>query len=149
MNLYTLSIHQTFLVTQKALVTDADKLLVLQSASAPYWELPGGLLEFDETLPSGLVREVREETGLMVAVEQLIAAWDFSEMGFRVRDGRELDAKIIGLVFQCQRIGGSIRLSEEHRQYQWATHDDLRRLKFAPNSKFAVEQYLFPRFSKQ
>ncbi|HEX3049233.1 MAG TPA: NUDIX hydrolase [Aggregatilineaceae bacterium] len=149
MNLYNLDIHQMFLVTQKALVTDADKLLILENAYAPYWELPGGLLEFDETLPSGLIREVREETGLMVAVEQLLAAWDFSESAFRVRDGRQLDAKIIGLAFQCQRIGGSIRLSTEHRQHRWATHDELRRLKFSPNSKFAIEQYLFPHFSNQ
>ncbi len=48
---------------------DEKILLVYQSrAGDPYptWALPGGRLEHGESLAHGLVREVREETGLIV-----------------------------------------------------------------------------------
>jgi 8-oxo-dGTP diphosphatase len=46
-------------------------LLVLQGPSRDelFWALPGGIVEDEELIPDGLVREVREETG--VTLEEL------------------------------------------------------------------------------
>jgi 8-oxo-dGTP diphosphatase len=43
-------------------------LLVLQGAPGeePFWALPGGIVERDELVVEGLVREVSEETGLTI-----------------------------------------------------------------------------------
>jgi 8-oxo-dGTP diphosphatase len=45
-----------------------DVLLVLQGARGeePFWALPGGIVEDGELVVEGLVREVAEETGLVV-----------------------------------------------------------------------------------
>jgi 8-oxo-dGTP diphosphatase len=40
------------------------------------WSLPGGLLEVGEPLTDGVVREVREETGLIVEPVELIELLD-------------------------------------------------------------------------
>lgn len=55
-----------------ALVTDgAGRVLLVHEDGR--WLLPGGEVEPDETLEEALVREVREETGLAVAVGELLA----------------------------------------------------------------------------
>ena len=52
---------------------DQGRLLLVQRANPPaqgLWSLPGGRQEPGETAEQGVVREVREETGLTVRVER-------------------------------------------------------------------------------
>jgi 8-oxo-dGTP diphosphatase len=45
---------------------DHGRALLIQRRDNHRWEPPGGVLELGETIPDGLRREVREETGLEV-----------------------------------------------------------------------------------
>ena len=59
-------------VAAYGLVTTDDKILLCRiSSELPRWEgqwtLPGGGLEFGESPENAMIREVREETGLMVS----------------------------------------------------------------------------------
>ena len=52
-----------------ALIFQRGKILLIERGKQPlkgYWSLPGGALEIGETLEQGVIREVREETGLIV-----------------------------------------------------------------------------------
>jgi len=53
-------------VATGVVMDDADRVLLAYDADDDLWMLPGGTLEPDETLADGLVREVREETGVTV-----------------------------------------------------------------------------------
>lgn len=60
-----------------AVITDDDAILLTwyngeQGKADPGWSLPGGGIEFDESLSDGLVREVREETGYDVELGALL-----------------------------------------------------------------------------
>ena len=67
------------LVGVGAVVVDAGRVLLIQRGREPlkgHWSLPGGLVELGESLHTALVREVEEETGLLVEPVELIELLD-------------------------------------------------------------------------
>ena len=70
---------ETPLVGVGAVVVDAGRVLLVRRGTEPLrgeWSLPGGLLEVGEPLTAGVIREVREETGLIVEPLELIELLD-------------------------------------------------------------------------
>ena len=60
-------------------VSDAGHVLLVKRRNEPLagqWSLPGGMLEFGETLEAGVAREILEETGLHVDVGPVIEVFD-------------------------------------------------------------------------
>jgi 8-oxo-dGTP diphosphatase len=58
-----------------AVVIDDDALLLIQRGTEPAygrWSLPGGRVEWGETLAHAVVREVLEETGIECVVGELV-----------------------------------------------------------------------------
>ena len=58
-----------------AVVVNSGKLLMVKRGRNPgrgLWSVPGGRVEKGEYLNAAAVREVREETGLVVAVDRLL-----------------------------------------------------------------------------
>ncbi len=80
------------------LVEDNKVLLVKEVLrERSRWNLPGGSLEAGETVEAGLVRELHEETGLDVRVDELLYVTDrFKTLGHQVVD----------LCFRVSRTGG-------------------------------------------
>lgn len=58
-----------------AVVVDDDRLLLIRRGHGPAageWSVPGGRVEFGELMVEALVREVKEETGLDIAVDDYL-----------------------------------------------------------------------------
>jgi 8-oxo-dGTP diphosphatase len=67
-----------------------DKILLVKRGTVPfrdYWALPGGKVEVGETVEQTVVREVKEETGLVIKIVQKIG--EYHEYG--VQGGIEYD----------------------------------------------------------
>lgn len=56
-------------------IDESDRVLLIQRRDNGHWEPPGGVLELGETFEQGVIREVREETGLRVEVERLTGVY--------------------------------------------------------------------------
>ncbi|BCD91354.1 ADP-ribose pyrophosphatase [Francisella halioticida] len=69
--------YKPILVTVDALVIVNDHILLIQRNGFPgknIWALPGGFLDYVETISQGIIRELFEETNIDLTVEQLAIA---------------------------------------------------------------------------
>ena len=83
------------------LMEDGRILLVRQRLSETRdWSLPGGRLEQGETLEQGLIRELKEETGLDVRIERLLSLCDAEASGHT----------LLHISFIVVRTGGELTL---------------------------------------
>jgi len=94
-----------------------DEFLLLHRATEPLlWTPPGGHLQLDEAPLAGVVREVREETGLEVDVLGPASVW-YGDLG---------KGPAVSIDFLCRYRSGEVRLSEEHDAICWSTLKQLR-----------------------
>ncbi|WTU50703.1 NUDIX domain-containing protein [Streptomyces sp. NBC_00057] len=89
------------------------RLLAIRRADNGTWELLGGVLELDETPEAGVVREVLEETGIHVEVDELTGVYKNTTRG------------IVALVFRCKPSGGAERTSAESVAVEWLTQEQI------------------------
>lgn len=59
----------------------AGRVLLVQEASDGRWTLPGGWADVGESLVEGAVREVREESGYVVAADRLLGVYERERWG--------------------------------------------------------------------
>jgi len=58
-----------------AIVERDGRYLLAHRRDIDWWNLPGGGLEFDETVEEGVLREVREEVGASVEIVRLVGVY--------------------------------------------------------------------------
>jgi ADP-ribose pyrophosphatase YjhB (NUDIX family) len=98
-----------------AVIREDGRMLVIKRRDNGNWEPPGGVLELDETPPEGVVREVLEETGIHVEVEQLTGVY------------KNMTRGIVALVFRCKPSGGEERPTSEATAVKWLTPDEVEK----------------------
>ncbi len=101
-------------VSVAGVVIDEDgRALVIQRRDNAHWEPPGGILERDETITEGLLREIKEETGLVVEPVALTGVY------------KNMSRGIIALVFRCRPIGGALTGNSEVAGFRWVREADV------------------------
>jgi ADP-ribose pyrophosphatase YjhB (NUDIX family) len=105
------------LAVSAAIVRDR-KVLIVRRARPPargLYTLPGGGVEVGETLVEAVVREVREETALVV---EPVALAGYREAIARDGDGR-IERHFVILPFAARWIAGEAMLSHELSEAMW------------------------------
>jgi ADP-ribose pyrophosphatase YjhB (NUDIX family) len=101
-----------------ALIFNRDKILLVERGKEPlkgYWSLPGGVLETGETLEQGIIREVREETGLEVKPLQVLEI--FERIIHDAQGAPEYHYVLIDYI--CRITGGSLRAADDASRAAW------------------------------
>lgn len=88
------------------------RLLLQQRSDGGQWGLPGGSVEIGESVREAVQREVREETGLTIAVRRMVGV--YSEPALQVV--RYPDGNVwhyISVCFECAVRGGELTTCDE------------------------------------
>jgi ADP-ribose pyrophosphatase YjhB (NUDIX family) len=100
-----------------------NKILLIKRAMEPQknrWDIPGGYLDWDETLHECCSRELKEETGLIVEPKN----WEF--FYYFSNPDNSVGNQVIDLYFKTDAYTGDIKLdSKEALEYRWFSLTNL------------------------
>jgi len=119
-------------VSQKAIIFNKEcKILALyRSETAPSrpntWDFPGGNLDFGENTTKGILREVKEETGL-----------DIKELTiFDVASKIDKEGEFwVTIVYKAKTNFDKVVLSFEHTKFKWVTPEEFLELESSETQK--------------
>ena len=108
-----------------AIILDEEKrILATQRGYGEYegwWEFPGGKIEPGEGPEVALRREIMEELGVEIVVENLLCTVEYDYPKFHLSM----------LCYMCSIANGEIDL-REHKSARWLSHNDLNSVQWLP-----------------
>jgi 8-oxo-dGTP pyrophosphatase MutT (NUDIX family) len=93
----------------KIMIINGDRVLLLMSKTLKKFHFPGGHLEEKESYTHGLIREVKEETGLSLSWYKIV----YTKPNFCLYKGGAYPSRI--------------KLSDEHDSYVWAKIEEAHK----------------------
>jgi 8-oxo-dGTP diphosphatase len=100
-------------VAVAALVSDGRRVLLVRRAVPPrlgYWALPAGYMDGDELPEEALVREVEEETGLRIAVDDFLTVTPLGGWG---------EQRGLLLLYRASPVGGTLSARDDVSEVRW------------------------------
>lgn len=105
---------------------DAGRLLLIRRVTPPSagsWSIPGGRCAPGESTAAACIREVAEETGLVVRVVRpagRVRRKGPGDIGYDIED------------FVCSVAGGELRAGDDAAEARWVSHAELASLDLVP-----------------
>ncbi len=101
------------------------RVLLIRRGKEPLrgrWVVPGGTVELGETLEAAVVREVEEETGLVVAPREVVTVFDRID-----REGGRVRYHYVIVDYRCEYVSGTPRAGSDAAEVALVAHEDLPR----------------------
>jgi ADP-ribose pyrophosphatase YjhB (NUDIX family) len=95
------------------------KLLLARRKHAPWqghWHFPSGFVEYDEDVEATAIREIREETGLEVAIDGVFGVYSYFD------DPRKNG---IIILFRARIVGGTLRAGDDAVEVEFFSAEAL------------------------
>jgi len=116
------------LVGSSAQILDPSgkKVLLTKRGDNGRWCTPGGQLDSGESVAETCVREVFEETGLIVQVKQLIGVYSNPNMLLSYDDQNQY--QLVSFHFAVTVVGGELGLSNETTDVGYFSLDEIKNI---------------------
>ena len=99
--------------TAAAIFNERREVLLEKRSDNGFWGLPGGAVDIGESVAKAVVREVSEETGLLVRIKRLVGLYS-DPSSYTIASYP--DGNVVHYVvacFECERLSGELQMSEE------------------------------------
>jgi mutator protein MutT len=106
-----------------AVLIHEGRVLLIRRGKEPLrgrWVVPGGTVELGETLEQALVREVQEETGLVVRPRQVVTVFDRIQ-----READRVDYHYVIVDYLCDYVAGEARAGSDAEAVALVAEADL------------------------
>ncbi len=125
--------YQTPKIDTRAAIFKNGKILLVHENNGT-WSLPGGWCDVNVSVGENTAKEVREEAGLEVKTDKIIAVQD------RAKHNLPLYAYSVCKIFvQCSVIGGKFKENIETTEYKYFAKDELPLLAEEKNNEEQIK----------
>lgn len=111
--------YQTPKVDTRAAVFEDGKILLVHEKNGT-WSLPGGWCDVDQSVASNVIKETREEAGLSVTADKMIAVQDW-----RKHNKCNLPFGVVKMFVLCTPNGGSFHENIETTETRYFGRSEL------------------------
>ena len=119
-------------------VLSDQRVLLIRRGKQPLvgrWSIPGGTVEWGETLEQALVREMAEETGLEVEPQELLTVFDWIE-----REGDRVVFHYVIADYLCRCLSGTARAGSDALEVRWVGPEELEQLDLTAKALEVVQE---------
>jgi 8-oxo-dGTP pyrophosphatase MutT (NUDIX family) len=120
----------------------SGRLLLIHKTDNDLWALPGGGHDIGERIGDTAVREVLEETGIEIVVDNVVGLYTDPEHVLAYDDGEVRQQ--FSICFRAHPVGGSLRTSSESKEVRWVDPADLDSLDIHPSMMLRIRHGLDP-----
>lgn len=125
-----------------AVIMRGNKIMFVKRAKAPFknwWDLPGGFLDEKETPEECVVRECREETGLVVKPVKIL--------GFK--NDQYNDLRVVGTFILCKIVSGREKAGSDASAIKWFDKNELPKNVAFPGMREGLRKFVGAKFTKR
>ena len=123
-----------------AILNSNHELLMLHRKDNKKWTMPGGTMEFGESLTDCALREVKEESGLDVVIKDIIGTYTDPNIRVAYSDGEVRQEFTI--VYYGEALNYSVSLDDESSQYEWVSLEKILELPLADSQKRRIQDVI-------
>ncbi len=123
-----------------AIVNNRNEILMLHRKDNKKWTMPGGTLEFGESMMDCALREVKEESGLSVAIKDIIGTYTDPNIRIAYSDGEVRQEFTI--VYLGEVVDGNVELDEESSDFVWVSLKQVLDLPLANSQRKRINDVI-------
>ena len=126
------------IIASSAVVKHDDKILLIKRKHAPgigKWALPGGIVEYGETVEQAAIREVKEETNIDITIEKLLNVYSLI---LRDENG-EVKYHYAIICFESSYKNSLLTPNQEIVEAGWYNHEKLATISMVSTTILALK----------
>ena len=112
-------------LTTDGVILNDDSILLIKRKNNPFkdkWALPGGFVEYGETVEDSVIREILEETSLNTTIKDIV--------GIYSHPSRDPRGHVVSIVYLLDIISGNLKGGDDATEARFFNLDDLPELSF-------------------
>ncbi len=125
-----INIKHPVLTVDAVILCDNNSIILIKRKNSPYegfWALPGGFVEYGETVEAAVLREVNEETGLEIDLNEISGVYSDPN-----RDPR---GHVITICFTAMKTRGNLKPNTDAIEVNCFKLGDIFKLNLAFDHK--------------